>query len=226
MVEAWLADAKTAPARFTVEHSRRRRHELLTVEEETLAAGLAEDGIHAWGRLYNQLSGTLACEVTIGGERRTMGLAEASGLMLKPDDALRENAWRAINGAWEEHAEACAAAINAIAGWRLEMCRRRSRGDRPVHFLDAPLHLNRISAETLETLLGVAAESRPLARRAARLKARAYRKDRYGPWDQRAPAPADGASQGGADTIPTTRRWTSSPRRTARSPREWASSFG
>ena len=192
VVEAWLADEATAPARFSVEHSRKRRHELLGIEEETLATGLAEDGIHAWGRLYDQLSGTLTCEVTLGNEPRTMGLAEASGLMLKPDDALRENAWRAINGAWEEPAESCAAAINAITGWRLEMCRRRSRGGRAVHFLDAPLHLNRVSRATLDTLLGVAAEAVPLARRAARLQARAYGKERYGPWDQRAPAPAAG----------------------------------
>ena len=187
--EAWLADEATAPARFSVEHSRKRRHELLGIEEETLAAALAEDGIHAWGRLYDQLSGTLTCEVMLGNEARTVGLAEASSLMLKPDDALRENAWRAVNGAWEEHAESCAAAINAIAGWRLEMCRRRSRGGRPVHFLDAPVHLNRISRATLDTLLEVAAEAVPLARRAARLQARAYGKERYGPWDQRAPAP-------------------------------------
>ena len=194
VVETWLADDATAPARFSVEHSRRRRHELLGIEEETLAAALAEDGIHAWGRLYDQLSGTLACEVMLGNEARTMGLAEASGLLLKPDDTLRENAWRAINGAWEEHAESCAAAINAIAGWRLEMCRRRSRGGRPVHFLDAPVHLNRISRATLDTILEVAAEAVPLARRAARIQARAYGKERYGPWDQRAPTP------GGADS--------------------------
>ena len=202
VVEAWLADEATAPARFSVEHSRKRRHELLGIEEETLAAALAEDGIHAWGRLYDQLSGTLACEVTVGNEARTMGLAEASGLMLTPDDALRENAWRAINGAWEEHAESCAAAINAIAGWRLEMCRRRSRGGEPVHFLDAPLHLNRITRATLDTILGVAGEAVPLARRAARLQARAYGKEKYGPWDQRAPAPPSGGDEGGGSPIP------------------------
>ena len=201
IVEAWLADEATAPARFSVEHSRKRRHELLGIEEETLASALAEDGIHAWGRLYDQLSGTLTCEVTVGNEARTMGLAEASGLMLTPDDALRENAWRAINGAWEEHAESCAAAINAIAGWRLEMCRRRSRGGEPVHFLDAPVHLNRISRATLDTILEVAAEAVPLARRAARLQARAYGKERYGPWDQRAPAPAGGDSGEGGVAI-------------------------
>jgi oligoendopeptidase F len=37
--------------------------------------------------------------------------------------------------------------------------------------------------------MDVAAESRPLAQRAARLQARAYRKSGFGPWDLRAPAP-------------------------------------
>ncbi len=185
VAEAFLDDARTAPARFVVEHARKRRRERLSLEQETLASSLAQDGLHAWGRLYDQLSGTLTCEIPANGATRNVGLAEASGLLLKPDDGLRESAWRAINTAWDEHVEACSAAINAIAGWRLEMCDRRG-----THFLDAPLHMNHIERATLDTILGVAEEATPLARRAARLQAKAYGKNRYGPWDQRAPAPA------------------------------------
>ena len=188
VVEAYLAHDATAPSRFAVEHARKRRHELLPLDQETLVNSLGQDGIHAWGRLYDQLSGTLTCEVPQGNELHTMGIAQASGLMLGPDDGEREAAWRAINVAWDAHAESCAAAINAIAGWRLEMGRRRS-GRRPVHYLDAPVHLNRISRETLDTVLAVAEEGVPLARRAAQLQAKAYGKASYGPWDQRAPAP-------------------------------------
>ena len=194
VVDAYLADPSVAPSRFSVEHSRRRRHELLPLAEENLVTSLGEDGIHAWGRLYDQLSGTLSCDVTVGNELRTTGIAEAAGLMQSPDDRLRENAWRAINAAWDEHAESCAAAINAIAGWRLEMCRKRSaRAGTAVHYLDAPLHANRIRQETLDTVLMVAEEGIPLARRAALLQAKAYGRGHYGPWDNRAPAPvADG----------------------------------
>ena len=199
VVEAYLADDATAHARFEVEHARRRRHELLPLSEENLATALGQDGIHAWGRLYDRLAGTLGCDVEVDGEVETMGVAQAAGLMQRPDDGLRERAWRAINAAWDTHGESCAAAINAIAGWRLEMCRKRSNG-RAVHFLDAPLHANRIVGETLETLLAVAEEARPLARRAALLQARAYRKERYAPWDQRAPAPA--LDDGGGAPIP------------------------
>ena len=194
VVDAYLADPSVAPSRFSVEHSRRRRHELLPLAEENLVTSLGEDGIHAWGRLYDQLSGTLSCDVTVGNELRTTGIAEAAGLMQSPDDRLRENAWRAINAAWDEHAESCAAAINAIAGWRLEMCRKRSaRAGTNVRYLDAPLHANRIRRETLDTVLMVAEEGIPLARRAALLQAKAYGRSHYGPWDNRAPAPvADG----------------------------------
>lgn len=197
VVESYLDDPSVAPSRFRVEHSRRRRHELLPLAEENLVTGLGEDGIHAWGRLYDQLSGTLSCDVTVGNELRTMGIAEAAGLMQMPDDALRENAWRAVNAAWEEHAESCAAALNAIAGWRLEMCRKRTaRAGTAVHYLDAPLHANRIRRETLDTVLKVAEEGIPLARRAARLQAKAYGKERYGPWDNRAPAPVASGEAG------------------------------
>ena len=202
VVDGYLAHPGTEPSRFQVAHSRKRRHEVLPLAQETLTAALAQDGIHAWGRLYDQLAGSLACDVTVNGEERRMGLAAASALMLRADDQLRENAWRAINGAWAQHEDSCAAAINAIAGWRLEMCRRRSRqtqaaGRRDVHFLDAAVHANRIERATLDTVLGIAEEGRALARRAARLQAKAYGKARYGPWDLRAPAPAAGEAEEG-----------------------------
>lgn len=195
VVDAYLADARVAASDFEVRHARKRRHERLPLEQETLVAALGQDGIHAWGRLYDQLSGALTCTVEVEGQQRRMGLAAAGALMLTTDDAQRERAWRAVNTAWEEHSETCAAAINAIAGWRLEMCRRRSRGamaaqaGRAVHFLDAPARANRIEQATLRTVLGIAEEGRELARRAARAQAKAYGKARYGPWDLRAPAP-------------------------------------
>ena len=150
--------------------------------------GLSQDGIHAWGNLYDQLAGTLVCEVPEGNELRPMGIAEASGRLNSADDGERRGAWAAINSAWEAHEESCAASLNAIAGWRLELCKQRSRQEN-VHYLDAPVHMNRIGRDTLDALLAVAAQAKPLAQRAASLQARAYGKEGYGPWDLRAPAP-------------------------------------
>ncbi|MEM7000453.1 MAG: M3 family oligoendopeptidase [Pseudomonadota bacterium] len=197
VIADYLAHPDIAPSEFQVNHARKRRHENMSLSEESLVNGLSQDGIHAWGRLYDKLAGTLQCDVLIGNDVQSMGVAQAAGLMSSADDLQRKNAWTAINNAWEAHEESCAASLNAIAGWRLEMCQQRSRSQ-SVHYLDAPVHMNRIGRKTLDTLLSVAAEARPLAQRAALLQARAYGKDGYGPWDVRAPAPllaADGESE-------------------------------
>jgi oligoendopeptidase F len=188
-IRAYLAEPEVSAAAFSVHHARRRRHERLPLAEENLISALAQDGINAWGRLYTQLSGTMHCEVEIGGATRRLGLAEAAALMQKQNPATRRAAWLGINAAWEAQEEVCAAALNAIAGWRLEECRKRSRQKR-VHFLDAPVHANRISRSTLDALVEAAERALPLARRAAAAMARASGRDQLGPWDLRAPAPA------------------------------------
>ena len=188
IVDAYLSDPTVAHSAFKVRHGRQRRHERLGLAEENLVGGLAQDGIHAWGRMYSQLSSTMTCQVQVGNELRSMGVAEASGLLQKPDERTRKQAWLGINDAWRTHQEACAAAINAIAGWRLEMNRKRSK-TRPVHFLDAPVHMNHLERRTLDALLDATVAARPLAHRAAKAMARATGREQIGPWDMRAPAP-------------------------------------
>ena len=198
-IERYLSDSEVNPQAFQVNHGRARAHENLELAEESLVNGLSQDGIHAWGKLYDQLAGSLKCKVLVGNDVQEMGVAQASGLLTSADDRQRRNAWSAINEAWLGHEESCAASINAISGWRLEMCEQRSR-QKKVHYLDAPVHMNRMSRKTLDVLLEVAFESNTLARRAASAQARAYGKEGYGPWDLRAPAPALGSQA--SDGIP------------------------
>ncbi|MCY3886021.1 MAG: M3 family oligoendopeptidase [Gammaproteobacteria bacterium] len=188
VVEEYLNDDRVSASEFQVRHTRARRHELLSLEEENLVSALGQNGIHAWSRLYDRLAGQLRCHVLEGNDQREVGIAEAASLMQSTDDRTREDAWRAINRAWSDHEETCAASVNALAGWRLEMCKRRSNG-KVVHFLDSPAHASHIKRETLDAVIDVARESRHMSRRAATALARAYGKKRIGPWDQRAPAP-------------------------------------
>ncbi len=188
LIDEYLSDDRVAESEWLVRHTRHRQHELLSLDEENLINGLSQDGPHAWSRLYTELSGKLRCHVTEGNELREVGIAEAAAMMQSTSDRTRADAWSAINKAWTEHEETCAAAVNALAGWRLESCKRRSR-KQPVHFLDAPAHMSHIQRETLDAIIQVAADSRELSRRAAKAMARAYGKSRYGPWDSRAPAP-------------------------------------
>ena len=188
VIEEYLDDERASASEFQVRHTRARRHELLSLDEENLVSALGQSGIHAFSRLYDRLAGQLKCQVLDGNDQREVGIAEAASLMQSTDDRTREDAWRAINRSWSDHEETCAASINALAGWRLEMCKRRSNG-KAVHFLDAPAHSSHIKRETLDAVIDVARESREMSRRAAKALARAYGKERIGPWDQRAPAP-------------------------------------
>jgi oligoendopeptidase F len=88
------------------------------VEAEQLVIGLGTDGLHAWGNLYNDLVGKI--RLVIAG--REMGLAEASNLLSSPDRALRKEAFDAISAGWEGEQETVAAILNALNGWRLELC--------------------------------------------------------------------------------------------------------
>ena len=99
VIDAYLSDPQVAPSAFMVHHGRERRHENLSLAEESLVNGLSQDGIHAWGNLYDQLSGTLECEVLVGNEVEKMGVAQANSLLMSEDDSQRRAAWTAIRSA-------------------------------------------------------------------------------------------------------------------------------
>ena len=52
-VDRYLEDPEVEPASFLVGHSRKRRDETLSLNEENLLSSLSQDGIHAWGTLYD-----------------------------------------------------------------------------------------------------------------------------------------------------------------------------
>ena len=187
-IEQYLDHPEVQALAFQVHHGRKRKHENLSLAEESLVNGLSQDGIHAWGQLYNQLSSSLSCHVMVGNEEQTMGVAKANKLLMDASEPQREAAWRGLSDAWQSQEQSCAAALNSIAGWRLEMCKQRSR-ERPVHFLDAPTHASRLTRQTLDTLLAVSEKNKTESQRATALMARAYGKDKFSPWDVVAPAP-------------------------------------
>ena len=190
-LDEYFEDELVGQARFSIMHRRQLAPSILSQPEEQIIEELAQNGLHAWGNLYNQLSGSIKCDVLIGNQTRSMGLAEAAGYMMDSEDLQRKRAWQAINQSWKVHEESCAAGLNAITGWRLDLCTRRS-GKQPVGYLDSAVHMNKISSDTLAALLASAKKCNALARRAAKLQARAMGKKRIGPWDSRAPAPVLG----------------------------------
>ncbi len=150
----------------------RLRHEgrmQMPVALEGLAADLAVDGMNAWGRLYDTLTGRMTFEMTFpDGSRQTVGMARRRALMSDPDRRLREAAFHDGQKPFLEHEDSLAASLNAIAGTRHTLYQRRGTG----HFLSAPLHDAAMSQATLDALLQAIHENIELPRRAVRLAAR------------------------------------------------------
>ncbi len=118
----------------------------LPPEQELLAAELDVDGLHAWGRLYDRVSGSLRITLMEDGE-----LVEKSPGQVQfdaSDRSIRRNNYLASLRAWRTVGETCADALNHISGTRLTKYGRLGLTDH----LDAPLRFNRMRRETLETM--------------------------------------------------------------------------
>ena len=126
----------------------RRKHAELRLpkDQELLAEDLAVDGIHAWGRLYDRISGALRICVMERGEmvEKSPGQVQFDS----PQRAVRENNFFAADKAWSTIADTWADALNHISGTRLTHYRWLGLPDH----LEVPLRSNRMQRATLDAM--------------------------------------------------------------------------
>ena len=166
---ALVAEPSLDGATHTLERLRREAAHQMSGAEEALAADLGVDGLGAWGRLYDTISGKMSFTMAWpDGRAETVPMAQCRALMTHSDRAVRRAAFVGGNRVWEATEDTTAAALNALAGTRLTLYARRGQ----PHFLDAPLHDYAVSRETIEAMLAAIAENYELPRRILRLGAR------------------------------------------------------
>jgi len=164
----------------------------LPKEQELLAADLGVDGIHAWGRFYDRISGALKVTVMEKGEIVEKSPGQVQFDM--PERPVRENNFYAADQAWSGIAEDCADALNHISGTRLSLYRRLPVSDH----LDAPLRYNRMRRETLQTMWDTITDRKSILRDYLHTKAKLLGVDKLAWFDLAAPLPS-GARRGSAD---------------------------
>ncbi|QDV52642.1 M3 family oligoendopeptidase [Gimesia fumaroli] len=142
-------DARIQEIQFFLEDCKRNATLRLPKEQEILASQLAVDGLHAWGRLYDRLSGDLKIRIMEKGElvERSPGQVHFDS----PERSIRENNFFAANKAWDTIADSCADALNHLSGTRLTIYSHLPVTDH----LDAPLIYNRMQRSTLDTMWSV-----------------------------------------------------------------------
>jgi len=166
---AMLVDPSLKGAEHAVTRMREEGQHQMKSEMEALAADLNVNGIHAWGRLYDTLSGKMVFDMTFpDGHTESVPMARRRALMSEPDRRLREASFHAGQKPWQDHADTLAAGLNGIAGTRLSLYGHRGLG----HFLDTPLFDGAMSRASLDAMLEAIHTHIELPRRAIRAAAR------------------------------------------------------
>jgi oligoendopeptidase F len=165
---AWahlLEDTRLRQAEHAVRRMREAGRQQMTTEMEALAADLNVTGLHAWGRLYDTLSGRMTFPMTFpDGHTESVPMARRRALMSEPDRRLREAAFHAGQKPWQDQAITLAASLNGIAGTRLGLDPQRGRS----HFLEEPLFDGALTRASLEAMMEAIHTHIELPRRALR----------------------------------------------------------
>ena len=177
------ANESLVSLRFFLEECRLNSQQRLPRDQEILAADLAVDGLHAWGRLYDRVSSTLRVKIMEKGD-----IVEKSPGQVGFDSAdrsVRENNFYAADKAWHSIGDTCADALNHISGTRLTLYRHLGLQDQ----LDVPLRRNRLQRETLNAMWAAIADRSEMLLQYFEAKANLLGIKRLGWFDQMAPLP-------------------------------------
>ncbi|KXZ17651.1 M3 family oligoendopeptidase [Bacillus nakamurai] len=129
---------------YILNERRDRVAEKLSTAEEKLIEGLAVDGYHAWGDLYNASVGRMK----IPFQDQELSVGQAENMMANPDRSVRQNVFERLNEAWEQEEGLFSSTLNHLAGFRTETY--RARGWESA--LKEPLAINRMKQETLDAM--------------------------------------------------------------------------
>ncbi|KOO13098.1 oligoendopeptidase F [Vibrio xuii] len=173
---------------FQIECTRKIAETKLSVAEEQLLTAMQVDGRDAWGRLYDNITGSL--QVTLqDGQGTKVGFSQAASTLYGTDFEAQEPAWRGIQESMKDNQESFAAILNALAGWRLTEYQKRSKVA-DVNFLDPSLHDSRIQASTLNAMMETAKANRAVGQKAGQLMARVHGLPQMRPWNHLAGMPS------------------------------------
>lgn len=169
---AWqqlLAEPRLAHAAYALGRLREEGRFQMDMAGEALAADLGVDGISAWGRLYDTVTGKMKFSMTWpDGRVEDVPMSQRRALLTDPDPRVRAAAFTQGNKVWEASEDMMGAALNALAGTRHTLYARRGR----EHFLAVPLHDSAVSRETLDAMFQAIRANYAVPRRILALSAR------------------------------------------------------
>ncbi len=165
---------------------REQGHLLLPLGEQALATELSRDGIGAWSRMYDSISGRLT--VQLGEESLSAG--QAQNRLGSQDPSVRDQAYEGLQEAWTSSEDDCARALTHIVGARQTINDRRGLDE-----LADTLAANRLERASLDAMLEASRRAQPILLRYLKLKAKLLGVDQMSWEDLSAPLPSTAAKQ-------------------------------
>ena len=163
--EALVAQPELGELEERLRRMRLKAPLLLPRAQQALATELAQDGIHAWGRFYDHLNGSLQVTLPDG---RKIGSAQAQNMLGSADRPERTAGLDALDDAWKDVDADCARALSHIVGTRQTLNDLRG-----VDELADTCFRQRLSRETLMALIEASRRAQPLLLRYLKARARA-----------------------------------------------------
>ena len=148
---ALLLDGELKEIAFPLEERRTFAREKLGAEDEAIIHDLAVDGYHGWSNLWD----TLIRDLPFSYRNKQLSFNQMENLLSLPSREERKEAFTSIEQTLGAFQNSFAQTLNHLAGFRLAVYKKRG-WDCP---LKEPLHLNRLSRQTLETMWEVTQEN-------------------------------------------------------------------
>ncbi len=145
----------------------REQKHILSEKEEDIIAKMQMNGSSAWSTYKNLLIATHKVSINEGGEKKEMPLTEVLNLAHHKDKETRKKAYRAEIESYKKIEEGVAAALNAIKGEVITVCKMRGYASP----LQMTLERSNMDQETLDAMLKAVRESLPIFRKYLRKKA-------------------------------------------------------
>ncbi|APC48846.1 M3 family oligoendopeptidase [Virgibacillus halodenitrificans] len=169
---------------FYLEEHKQRVKDKLPLEMEKLINQLSKSGFVAWENYYEQLMGTLRFPVEMDGKVESFSIGQIFGPLMSNNRAIRQKAAYSIVNVLNENADSFATVLNNIQGFRLDVYKRRGWDN----ILKESLDQNRISEQTVATMLSTIQEDKDIIQTYLKRKARVMNLEKLGWYDADVPS--------------------------------------
>jgi oligoendopeptidase F len=177
--------------KFFLTEKRTQARDRMSAELEDLQVELGVNGELAWAQLYSQITGKLKFELLVPEkEKQMVSFSRKNSLLGSSDPAIRKAALVGSNEALKKHEDTLASALNALAGGRHTLWKRRGQSG----FLSDPMRESRVQIATVESMFAAIKAQLPKLRKHLKNKARVLGKDKLGFQDLHAPVPSSGTN--------------------------------